>query len=156
MQKSLMMIETLSLHFIWCFSSHWSTWQLSVHLSVYKLGLLFDFIMSNFCQNESFAFLLILFNKLHISSHQNKKALSPFYHKKYFWLKMNVRNKRCSKLFFVFCCCCYCRCVVFKKDKSTKQLRWVSRVRFCGLFQGLISFPENQEKVEKDQWNISK
>ena len=93
MQKSLMRIETLSLHFIWCFSSHWSTWQLSVHLSVYKLGLLFDFIMSNFCQNESFAFLLILFNKLHISSHQNKKALSPFYHKKYFWLKMNVRNK---------------------------------------------------------------
>ena len=93
MQKSLMRIETLSLHFIWCFSSHWSTWQLSVHLSVYKLGLLFDFIMSNFCQNESFAFLLILFNKLHISSHQNKKALSPFYQKKYFWLKMNVRNK---------------------------------------------------------------
>ena len=26
-----------------------------------------------------------------ISPHQNKKAISQFYHKKYFWLKMNVR-----------------------------------------------------------------
>ena len=27
-----------------------------------------------------------------ISSHENKKALSPFYHKKYFSKKMNVRH----------------------------------------------------------------
>ena len=26
------------------------------------------------------------------SSHENKKALSPFYHKKYFWQNMNVRH----------------------------------------------------------------
>ena len=27
-----------------------------------------------------------------ISSHENKKALRQFYHKKYFWKKMNVRH----------------------------------------------------------------
>ena len=27
-----------------------------------------------------------------ISPHENKKALSPFYHEKYFWQKMNLRH----------------------------------------------------------------
>ena len=29
---------------------------------------------------------------LSISSRENKKALSPFYHKNYFWQKINVRH----------------------------------------------------------------
>ena len=38
------------------------------------------------------AVIVELYGSWTISSHENKKALSPFYHKNYFWKKMNVRN----------------------------------------------------------------